>query len=282
MKRSSLISGTIAVSLAAIISWGAYRFVVNSGTYLSGVGRIPGGDFNTLVTLPDGVDVTFPELIGKMIGPQIQGNRVLMIGDSIFASTSSRYGNEMCDTLTKLGWQVAVEAQAGEFVDFGTRVLGRRWEEGWDTAVVFLGTNFDGNIVRYEEKLREMFDVLSQNPFVVLTTAEFRPKQLEVNEVIKRLAGEYGNVTVLDWAAVANSNGLIGRDGVHLTADGRAVLATAVARSLEFSRDRTNGQCLRPVFRDDSKVLDAMPTTVADETMTTDAVEDGGATTVVP
>ncbi|KRO37880.1 MAG: SGNH/GDSL hydrolase family protein [Actinobacteria bacterium] len=282
MKRSSLISGAIAVFLAAIISWGAYRFVVNSDSYLSGVGRIPGGDFNTLVTLPDGIDVTFPELIGKMIGPQIQGNRVLMIGDSIFASTSSRYGNEMCNTLTQLGWQVAVEAQAGEFIDFGSRVLGRRWEEGWDTAVVFLGTNFDGNIVRYEEKLREMFDVLSQNPFVVLTTAEFRPKQLEVNEVIKRLAEEYGNVSVLDWAAVASNNGLIGRDGVHLTADGRAVLATAVARSLEFSRDRTNGQCLKPVFRDDSKVLDAMPTTVADETVTTDAVDDGGATTVVP
>jgi hypothetical protein len=282
MKRSSLISGAIAVFLAAIISWGAYRFVVNSDSYLSGVGRIPGGDFNTLVTLPDGIDVTFPELIGKMIGPQIQGNRVLMIGDSIFASTSSRYGNEMCNTLTQLGWQVAVEAQAGEFIDFGSRVLGRRWEEGWDTAVVFLGTNFDGNIVRYEEKLREMFDVLSQNPFVVLTTAEFRPKQLEVNEVIKRLAEEYGNVTVLDWAAVASNNGLIGRDGVHLTADGRSVLATAVARSLEFSRDRTSGECLKPVFRDDSKVLDAMPTTVADETVTTDAVDDGGATTVVP
>ena len=282
MKRSSLISGAIAVFLAAIISWGAYRFVVNSDSYLSGVGRIPGGDFNTLVTLPDGIDVTFPELIGKMIGPQIQGNRVLMIGDSIFASTSSRYGNEMCNTLTQLGWQVAVEAQAGEFIDFGSRVLGRRWEEGWDTAVVFLGTNFDGNIVRYEEKLREMFYVLSQNPFVVLTTAEFRPKQLEVNEVIKRLAEEYGNVSVLDWAAVASNNGLIGRDGVHLTADGRSVLATAVARSLEFSRDRTSGECLKPVFRDDSKVLDAMPTTVADETVTTDAVDDGGATTVVP
>ena len=282
MKRSSLISGAIAVFLAAIISWGAYRFVVNSDSYLSGVGRIPGGDFNTLVTLPHGIDVTFPELIGKMIGPQIQGNRVLMIGDSIFASTSSRYGNEMCNTLTQLGWQVAVEAQAGEFIDFGSRVLGRRWEEGWDTAVVFLGTNFDGNIVRYEEKLREMFDVLSQNPFVVLTTAEFRLKQLEVNEVIKRLAEEYGNVSVLDWAAVASNNGLIGRDGVHLTADGRSVLATAVARSLEFSRDRTSGECLKSVFRDDSKVLDAMPTTVADETVTTDAVDDGGATTVVP
>ena len=249
---------------------------------LEGVGRLPGYDFWAPVTLPDGVELQLPLPEGGPVGGRVTGNRVLLVGDSIFASTAKRYGNEMCDTLTKLGWQVAVEAQAGEFVDFGSRVLGRRWEEGWDTAVVFLGTNFDGNIVRYEEKLREMFDVLSQNPFVVLTTAEFRPKQLEVNEVIKRLAGEYGNVTVLDWAAVANSNGLIGRDGVHLTADGRAVLATAVARSLEFSRDRTNGQCLRPVFRDDSKVLDAMPTTVADETMTTDAVEDGGATTVVP
>jgi hypothetical protein len=184
--------------------------------------------------------------------------------------------------LTQLGWQVAVEAQAGEFIDFGARVLGRRWEEGWDTAVVFLGTNNDDNMERYEEKLREMFDVLSQNPFVVLTTAEFRPKQLQINEIITRVAAEYGNVTVLDWAAVARNNGLIGDDGVHLTADGRAVLATAVARSLEFARDRTNGQCLKPVFRDDSKVLDAMPTTVAGETVTTDAVDDGGATTVVP
>jgi hypothetical protein len=188
----------------------------------------------------------------------------------------------MCSTLTKLGWQVAVEAQAGEFIGFGSKVLGRRWEEGWDTAVVFLGTNNDDNMVAYEEKLREMFDVLSQNPFVVLTTAEFRPKQMQINEIIKRVADEYGNVTVLDWAAVARNNGLIGTDGVHLTADGRAVFATAIARSLEFSRDRNNGQCLPSIFQNDSKVLDAMPTTIPDETVTTDVPEGAVATTVVP
>jgi hypothetical protein len=205
-----------------------------------------------------------------------------MIGDSIMASTSSRYGNEMCNTLTKLGWQVAVEAQAGEFIGFGAKVLGRRWEEGWDTAVVFLGTNNDGDMVDYEQKLREMFDVLSQNPFVVLTTAEFRPKQLQINEIIKRVADEYGNVTVLDWAAVTRNNGLIGADGVHLSADGRAVFATAVARSLEFARDRNNGQCLRSIFDNDSKVLDAMPTTTPTETVTTDAPGGAVATTVTP
>ena len=282
MRRNGFIVGLIATALAVVISFGAFRFAVNRSDFLNGVGRIPGGDFNTLISLPDGVDLTFPELIGKMIGPQIKGNRVLMIGDSILASTSSRYNNEMCDTLTKLGWQVAIEAQAGEFISFGAKVLGRRWEEGWDTAVVFLGTNNDDNMAEYEEKLREMFDVLSQNPFVVLTTAEFRPKQLQINEIIKRVADEYGNVTVLDWAAVARNNGLVGRDGVHLTADGRAVFATAIARSLEFSNDRNSGQCLRSVFDDDSKVLDAMPITVPGETVTTDVPGGAVATTVVP
>jgi hypothetical protein len=282
MRRSRFIAGVIATFLAIIISFGGYRFFVNRAEFLGGVGRIPGGDFNSLITLPDGVDLTFPELIGKMIGPQIKGNRVLMIGDSILASTSSRYNNEMCNTLTKLGWQVAVEAQAGEFIGFGAKVLGRRWEEGWDTAVVFLGTNNDGDMVDYEQKLREMFDVLSQNPFVVLTTAEFRPKQLQINEIIKRVADEYGNVTVLDWAAVTRNYGLIGTDGVHLTADGRAVFATAVARSLEFARDRNNGQCLRSIFDNDSKVLDAMPTTTPTEMATTDAPGGAVATTVAP
>ena len=282
MRRNGFFVSLIATALAVVITFGAFRFAVNRSDFLNGVGRIPGGDFNTLISLPDGVDLTFPELIGKMIGPQIKGNRVLMIGDSILASTSSRYNNEMCDTLTKLGWQVAIEAQAGEFISFGAKVLGRRWEEGWDTAVVFLGTNNDDNMAEYEEKLREMFDVLSQNPFVVLTTAEFRPKQLQINEIIKRVADEYGNVTVLDWAAVARNNGLIGRDGVHLTADGRAVFATAIARSLEFSNDRNSGQCLRSVFDDDSKVLDAMPITVPGETVNTDVPTGAVATTVAP
>ena len=282
MRRNGFFVGVIATALAVVISFGAFRFVANRSDFLNGVGRIPGGDFNSLISLPDGVDLTFPELIGKMIGPQIKGNRVLMIGDSILASTSSRYGNEMCNTLTKLGWQVAVEAQAGEFIGFGPKVLGRRWEEGWDTAVVFLGTNNDDNMVAYEEQLREMFDVLSQNPFVVLTTAEFRPKQLQINEIIKRVADEYGNITVLDWAAVARNNGLIGTDGVHLTADGRAVFATAIARSLEFARDRNNGQCLPSVFQNDSKVLVAMPTSIPEETVTSDVPSGVVSTTVVP
>lgn len=263
-RRDALRLALAASALSAALSGcGVIDFITGNDGYLDGVGRIPGGEFNSLVSLPEGVEIQFPELIGPMIGPQIGGNRVLMIGDSIMASTSSRYGNEMCNTLTPLGWQVAVEAQAGSFVDFGLKVLGRRLEDGWDTAVVFLGTNFDGNLAQYESVLRQIFTALAPTPFVVLTTAEFRPKQIDVNNVILALAKEYENVTVLDWAKIAANPGVIGRDGIHLSDNGRDVFSVAVARSLELPSVR-EGKCIDSVFRNDSAVKDAMPSEVDD------------------
>lgn len=38
------------------------------------------------------------------IGDLVTGNRVIAIGDSIFASASRRLGGELCDTLVPLGW----------------------------------------------------------------------------------------------------------------------------------------------------------------------------------
>ena len=58
MRRNGFFVGLIATALAVAISFGAFRFVVNRSDYLNGVGRIPGGDFNTLITLPDGVDLS--------------------------------------------------------------------------------------------------------------------------------------------------------------------------------------------------------------------------------
>ena len=83
---------------------------------------------------------------------------------------------------------VAVEAQAGEFIDFAQRVVGRRLEDGWDAVVLFLGTNFDGNAKYFEDSLRETITAFGPTPFVVLTTAEFRSSQRVVNEIIRRIA----------------------------------------------------------------------------------------------
>ena len=284
-RRRGALRFTLAATAfsVALSGCGVIDFITGNDGYLDGVGRIPGGEFNSLVSLPEGVEIQFPELIGPMMGPQIGGNRVLMIGDSIMASTSSRYGNEMCNTLTPLGWQVAVEAQSGSFVDFGLKVLGRRLEEGWDTAVVFLGTNFDGNLAHYESVLRQIFDALSPTPFVVLTTAEFRPKQIEVNNVILNLAKEYEHVTVLDWAKIAANPGVLGNDRIHLSANGRDVFSVAVARSLELPPVR-DGKCIDPIFRSDAAVKDVMPGEVVVDDTSVPAVDPapGEATTTLP
>ena len=252
-RRVLKIAALVCASSLTMTGCGVVDFLTNRSNVVDGVGRIPGGDFASLVTLPDGVSIDFPELLGPMIGPQVGGPRVLMIGDSIMASTSSRYGNEMCDTLVQLGWQVEVEAQSGGFVDFGLKVLNERLDAGWDTAVVFLGTNFDGNQTNYENKMRQIFERLSPMPFVVLTTALFDPRQQKVNDVIMNLASDFSNVTVLDWSIIAENDGVAGTDGIHLSPDGRSVFAAAIARALEFAPTR-EGECLPMFFRSELPV----------------------------
>jgi hypothetical protein len=271
-----------AVASMGLSSCGVLDALTGNDGYVDGVGRIPGGDFNSLITLPEGVVVDFPELLGEMVGPQVEGSRVLLVGDSIFASTSRRYGNEMCDTLTKLGWQVAVEAEAGRFVDFGQKVLRSRQGEGWDAIVVFLGTNYDGNEMNYETRLRDIVEIVWPTPIVLLTTAMFRETQREVNNVVVQMKDDYDNVTVLDWEKIAETPGVISNDRVHLTADGRAVLATAVARALEFAPDRNNGKCLDSRFTDDSEVLDDDEIIPVETTVPTEAVVDTTVATPEP
>lgn len=271
-----------AVASMGLSSCGVLDALTGNDGYVDGVGRIPGGDFNSLITLPEGVVVDFPELLGEMIGPQVEGSRVLLVGDSIFASTSRRYGNEMCDTLTKLGWQVAVEAEAGRFVDFGQKVLRSRQGEGWDAIVVFLGTNYDGNEMNYETRLRDIVEIVWPTPIVLLTTAMFRETQREVNNVVVQMKDDYDNVTVLDWEKIAKTPGVISNDRVHLTADGRAVLATAVARALEFAPDRNNGKCLDSRFTDDSEVLDDDEIIPVETTVPTEAAVDTTVATPEP
>ena len=258
MRRPSLLAVVLAVTLAAC------GVLPGTDGYLEGVGRIPGGDYEAIVAFPEGVDVEFPDLAGEPLGRNAEGTRLLVIGDSIFASTSSRYGNEMCDTLTQLGWKVAVEAEAGSFVNFGQKVLRNRFDEGWDAMVVFLGSNFDGNATNYETRLRDIVETAWPLPVLLLTTGTFRSEQADVNEVIWAVKDSYDHVTVLDWSRILETGGLLSDDGVHLNRNGRRVIATAVGRALQFAPTDQPGTCLDSRFRNDSKVKDAMPS--ADET----------------
>lgn len=238
---------------------------------LSGVGRIPGYDFGTAITLPEGFELDLPNIKGGLIGTKAGGNRILMIGDSIMASTAKRYGNEMCNALVPLGWQVAVEAEASRFAEFGVRVLDKRMnaESGWDAAVVFLGSNYEGIQESYAKQMHKIIEKLTPRPILLVNTSLFRNSQRDVNQVLDDLAVEFKNVSILDWATISKSDGVLAPDGVHLSNNGRSIFAVAIARALDIAPFR-EGECLDSRFRDDSAAgKGVMPEVVSTPTQTT-------------
>jgi|LakMenEpi03Aug12_release.lakeMendotaPanAssembly.Ray.scaffolds.fasta_scaffold03790_9 hypothetical protein len=207
------------------------------------VGRIPGVQADGSGVVVDGVRADLPMLDGEVLGPRASGNRVLIIGDSIFESTSRRYGGEMCAALVPMGWRVAVEAKSGELVGFGRTVIRERINEGWDAAVVFLGTNFGGDQVNYERDLTRIVDSLAPRPTLLLTATLFRDSMKLVNESIRRVASLYPNVSVLDWGTASLQAGLLSPDKIHPTDSGRKVLVASVASALG-NAPKTPGSCL--------------------------------------
>lgn len=227
---------------------------------LTGIGRIPGaGGAGGSLTV-DGADLAVPGIQGETIGARSTGNRVIVIGDSILAGTAARYGNEMCNALKALGWRTTVEAESGQPASFGREVLRKRIYEGWDAAVVLLGTNPSASIERYRQDMERIVVSLAPRPTLLLTTTLFRDSQKAVNDVIRELAGSNDHVSVLDWGTASAQPGVLNNDGVHPTVLGRALLVKSVAGALGQAPGGTPG-CIDALFTDDTRVSGVTTTT---------------------
>ena len=204
--------------------------------------------------------VTEEGVLVELIGEQVAGNRFLAVGDSIFAATSRRYGNEMCAGLEPSGWAVQVEAEAGRFIEFGTKVVNRLVSEevsdaddDWDAAAVFLGTNYRGDKAKYEQELREILDRLAPRPTLLYTVTEYRSNWSEVNDTIDLVGADYDNVTIIDWGEVAKTPGVLRSDGLHPSDEGSKILVELTAAALGRAPGG-EGECLRSVNTDDSAI----------------------------
>jgi hypothetical protein len=189
------------------------------------------------------------------VGRLVDGNRLLVIGDSILASTSRRYGDEMCARLVPMGWAVEVDAESGQHIEFGPQVLRQRLPAGWDAAVIMLGNNYGGDPQAYADILEGLLDDLAPRPVVLLTVTQFREDRAEVNYVIRSTATRRDNVRVVEWAertADGPAGGLVAGDGLHLTDDGRREIVAMTSRALGRAPAGSEGQCLPSRYADDS------------------------------
>lgn len=272
MMRTRRSAQLVALALLALVAGACGGAEAQTVDTLGGIGKIPGHSTMSEVTLPPNLarNVDFPDLLGAVVGTVAEGNRVLLIGDSIFASTASRYGGEMCKALVPAGWRVAVEAEAGRFVSFGRKVITQRLGEGWDAVVVFLGTNYTGGVDNYKRDLGWILDEIDPRPTVLVTTSLFREKQKEVNAAIIDFAATRSNITVLDWTAIAAQPGVLAGDRIHPSSDGVKILARSVGKALGTA-PKGPGSCLKSLFTDDSSIdRQVMPsTTVVGSPVTT-------------
>lgn len=191
-----------------------------------------------------------PTVGGKAVtvGEVAEGRRLLMIGDSIFASMATRYGDLACRTLTPQGWQVAVEAEVGRFVDLGLRIVNRKMPQGFDAVVLFLGTNYRDDQADYRATLVQILDQLTDLPVVILTASEHRYEITEVNNVIIEQVGQRDNLWLIDWRRLSKKPGVLWKDGIHPTEDGEQYLISEISAVLGTAPGSGEGSCLPSEF----------------------------------
>jgi hypothetical protein len=253
-----------------------------SGT-VAGVGNLPAQDLASETDSANQSSVP-PGSRPITVGELSSGPRLLMIGDSIFAGISRRYGNMACERLVPLGWQVAVEAERGRFIDLGLRIVKQKLPQGFDAAVLFLGTNYGQKQDIYQEYLDKILDELAPRPVIILTATEYKPFMREVNAVIEEEVRTRDNLWLVDWREISKTPGALWKDGIHPVDEGNALLLDSIIEALGNAPGDVPGECLKVEFKDDAPLSNLVPipgsveTTVVDSTSTSVVV----ASTTVP
>jgi hypothetical protein len=194
-----------------------------------------------------------------------------MIGDSIFAAVSRRYSNMACDRLVPMGWQVAVEAERGRFIDLGLRIVKKKLPQGFDAAVLFLGTNYGKKQDVYKEYLDKILDELAPRPVIILTATEYKPFMQEVNAVIEEEVRTRDNVWLVDWREISKAPGVLWKDGIHPVDAGNVLLMDSIIEVLGNAPGNDLGECLNVEFKDDAPLSNLPTIAPGVETTTVDS-----------
>ena len=275
-SRSALLAALLLVTVGcgSSDSDGATTTAAN-GT-VAGIGNLP-DQVSTTAVDPSSETSAPIQSRPLTVGELSNGPRLLMIGDSIFAAVSRRYSNMACDRLVPMGWQVAVEAERGRFIDLGLRIVKKKLPQGFDAAVLFLGTNYGKKQDVYKEYLDKILDELAPRPVIILTATEYKPFMQEVNAVIEEQVRTRDNLWLVDWREISKTPGVLWKDGIHPVDAGNVVLMDSIIEVLGNAPGSDPGECLKVEFKEDAP-LSNLPTIVPGVETT---IVDSSSTSVV-
>ncbi|MNW35270.1 O-acetyltransferase OatA [compost metagenome] len=155
------------------------------------------------------------------------GEGVTMIGDSVTVGIES-YLKEQLPNMT-------VDGKVGRQMSQAVKVINELAAQGklGEQVIIELGTNGPFS----KDQLRDVLQSLSEARQVLLVTTRV-PKgwQDAVNDTIAQVAGEYSNVSVVDWySASVGKDEYFYRDGVHLKPDGSRYYTSLLVAALQKS-----------------------------------------------
>lgn len=185
-------------------------------------------------TLPDETSTTAAPTVAGQFGATAEGNRLLVVGDSISDAIGPDFGGQLCDDLERRGWFVGVDAVQGRDIDAGLDALRDDLEaEEWGAAIVNLGSNYRDDPAHYAGQLRQILTLLRGRPVLLVTVTEFEDDIAEVNYIIRDSSQGRADVALLEWSERSrDDDALTGADGLHLSEEGREVLATMIGRAV--------------------------------------------------
>lgn len=195
------------------------------------------------------------------IGDEVFGNRILVIGDTVLASTAPRFDGTLCDALEAFGWQAEIAAEVGRFVEFGQAVVEARIvpeEPEWDAAAVMLGNHFDGDVASFRSELDALMEELAPRPVLLYTLVEDDTFHADLNVVIRDMPRFHPNVVILDWAEIAaadDADVILADTPSGLSEEGRRRLALFTVAALGEPPTTEAAGCVPPVFVDDSAIV---------------------------
>jgi hypothetical protein len=194
------------------------------------------------------------------LGELVDGNRILLVGDSILASAAPRNEGELCDALLLFGWAAEIDAVEDGGIDFAAGVLDERLTEAgrqddWDVVGFAFGSDVDGTdadaVAEFAGALTALIERVAPRPVLLYTLVDAGAGRAAVNDVIRAQPQSHPNALVIEFSDAGDDGvPVVDDSGRVLTDDGMKRFSIRTAAAVGDAPGDGEGACLPSEYGD--------------------------------